>query len=65
MADAPYEFDCAECGRHIVAFVRPSDAALCAACLHLPGWYRDVGLRRRLDPEHDGKETWERTDGRL
>jgi hypothetical protein len=55
------EFDCVECGRHIVILCgeRP-DPKLCAACLMLPGWFRDPRVRSILAPEHDGREVCER-----
>jgi hypothetical protein len=52
------EFDCIECRRHIVRFSEPVRTAghdpapaLCAECLHIPGWYKDSNLRRIFDPE--------------
>jgi hypothetical protein len=48
------EFQCTECGRHIIQICGPPPAdhfGLCAACLMLPGWHADPELRRRLDPE--------------
>lgn len=50
------EFDCIECGRHIIQFCGPSPMKLCAACLTIPGWYRDPRLRAVLDPDHDGRD---------
>src|SRR5258708_36404107 len=50
-ARPPFEFDCAECGRHIVHFGTAGPApALCAECRHLPGWFADDRLRGLLDP---------------
>ena len=51
------EFDCCECGRHIVVLGGPvSYPPLCAACLMLPGWFRKPEMRNILDPEHDGRD---------
>jgi hypothetical protein len=54
------EFDCVECGRHIVRFAAwDNEPALCAECLFLPGWYKSPGLKQILDPTNevpDGKE---------
>lgn len=50
------EFDCAECGRHIVRFPcgEPAlDPPLCGHCIIIPGWYRDPRLADIFDPEHD------------
>lgn len=47
------EFDCVECGRHIIAL--PYDVwkmKMCAMCLHMPGWFNDPKLRKMLDPEY-------------
>ncbi|WP_203158386.1 helix-turn-helix domain-containing protein [Methylobacterium aquaticum] len=67
------EFDCCECGRHIVAIVATSvpTPPLCALCLTCPGWFRHPEVRAAIDPGHDGLEVWERieplggADGRL
>ena len=48
------QFDCIECGRHIMQFGAASPMKLCGACLMLPGWFRDSRLRAALDPDHDG-----------
>lgn len=46
------EFDCSECGRHIVVICGPvNEYRLCAACMMLPGWHDIPELRRRLDPD--------------
>jgi hypothetical protein len=41
------EFDCCECGAHIVAGAaeKPPEPPLCAICLFLPGWQEDPKLR--------------------
>jgi hypothetical protein len=57
------EFDCCECGRHILVVCGPISAPLCAACLMLPGWYRDAALRNLIDPGHDGEEQPLHKDG--
>ncbi|HEY8136221.1 MAG TPA: hypothetical protein VIF61_00175 [Methylocystis sp.] len=56
------EFDCIECGRHIVTFVLVAGAehSLCVACLLPPGWFKDLAFRAVLDPEHDGIDAIER-----
>ena len=43
------EFDCPECGRHIIAFC--PRVFLCALCQMVPGWFREPGLAKILDPE--------------
>jgi hypothetical protein len=44
------EFDCCECGRHIISYGygsdRPPEPPLCAACLMLPGWPSIPELRK-------------------
>ena len=63
------EFDCCECGRHIIVVVGviPDRLSLCAVCISMPGWFRDPRLREILDADHDGLEVCEReaSDGRL
>lgn len=56
------EFDCIECGRHIVAFVlcQGVEHGLCVACLMHPGWFKDAAFRGALDPDHDGLDAVER-----
>ena len=56
-----YEFDCCECGRHIVVLSGPKpDPPLCAACLMLPGWPRDKKLSAVIDPGRRAPgEPWE------
>ena len=46
------EFDCCECGRHIVVIAGPvSEFHLCGACLMVPGWHEIPELRAVLDRE--------------
>ena len=59
MNDHSREFDCAECGRHIIQMI-PDDRHLCAECIFMPGWFKNDDLRAVLDPEHDGKEAKDR-----
>lgn len=42
------EFDCSECGRHIVAIVVDEipEAGLCALCVALPSWHESFEYRR-------------------
>jgi hypothetical protein len=52
------EFDCVECGRHIIRFAGDG-GVLCALCLFTPGWFRNEELREIFDPEHDGIEAFQ------
>ena len=45
------EFDCTECGRHIIGFGPGWYVKLCAHCMFLPGWIRDPRLVKMLAPE--------------
>jgi hypothetical protein len=46
------EFDCCECGRHIIQIAGPvSEFGLCAACTFMPGWLDDPKLVAVLDPD--------------
>jgi hypothetical protein len=47
----PYEYDCSECGRHIVNILGPVPFDLCATCISLPGWMDDPELVLVLDPD--------------
>lgn len=47
------EFDCCECGCHIIAFGDPRIPPLCGFCLFLPGWFNEPVLVAVFDPEHD------------
>lgn len=43
------EFDCVECGHHIVSICPPDPAEVrCAHCIVLPGWFNDPKLREWL-----------------
>lgn len=50
------EFDCCECGLHVVAIVaeRLPEPPLCAWCLFRPGWHEDAQLVKIIDPEREG-----------
>jgi hypothetical protein len=54
--DEGREFDCVECGRHIVSFGNIIlDAAhrdTCAACFSIPGWFNEPEIARMLDPDN-------------
>lgn len=51
----PTEFDCGECGRHIVSIIAltPTAPRICATCTLVPGWIEDPILRKALDPCDD------------
>jgi hypothetical protein len=49
-----HEFDCPECGRHIVQICGPR-MTLCAACQSVPGWFHDPAIARILDPDQRRK----------
>jgi hypothetical protein len=57
----PAEFICSECGAHVVAITADATpyGALCAHCLHMPGWFRDPRLVAIFDP---GRKTTENTN---
>lgn len=61
----PAEFDCDDCGQHIVALALdvPPNPALCAECVHLPGWFEDPVLRKMLAPYLPPLTKEEPTDG--
>lgn len=48
------EFDCRECGRHIISIGNQSLAVThpdtCAACFSIPRWYLDPELAQAIDP---------------
>lgn len=66
MSEAPpercREFDCLECGRHIVVVFAPAwiQEDLCGLCIHHPGWFHSDVLRGILDPDHDGRDRSDR-----
>lgn len=44
--DGSAEFTCVKCGQHIVEVVHmPGRPAICAICIHLPGWQDDPQLK--------------------
>lgn len=46
------EFDCIECGRHIISFMRdPELPKLCGVCIGMPGWFRIPEVRDLIDPD--------------
>lgn len=52
VAEHGREFDCVECGRHIIRVIhRPGELLICAECMFMPGWYTVPELRDILDPE--------------
>lgn len=54
--DGAEEFDCIDCGRHIIRLVGVPPDHFCGLCLMWPGWYRDPELRLRLDPEGESHD---------
>lgn len=50
------EFDCCECGRHIIRIIPDGTGPVCGACIFMPGWFRDPEIRAVLDPSHDGRD---------
>lgn len=51
------EFDCCECGRHIIIVCGGiPEPPLCAACMMMPGWFSNPEVRAILDPDHDGRD---------
>lgn len=46
------EFDCVECGRHIISIGNPSGNCRCGACISIPGWHLDPELRQQIDPDY-------------
>ena len=60
--DCP-EFDCFDCGRHIVLISgQMTTPPLCAACLFMPDWFKDPALREMLDPGHSGRNPADRDE---
>ncbi len=52
-SDGTYEFDCIECGQHVIAIGSPTfrEFNLCSLCLALPGWFNSPALVAILRPE--------------
>lgn len=50
--DGVCEYDCRDCGRHIIVICGPN-TGLCAACTAMPGWFRDPDLATRIDPDYE------------
>jgi hypothetical protein len=52
--DCP-EFDCKDCGRHIISVgstaLQDLHGNICAACWSFPGWFNDPEVARMIDPE--------------
>lgn len=49
----PREFDCVECGRHIIQIIGyTEEPELCAACMTMPGWFNYPSLCDLIDPEN-------------
>jgi hypothetical protein len=48
------EFDCVECGRHIIVICGP-ETDKCAACISLPGWFLIDEVARIIDPDGSRK----------
>jgi hypothetical protein len=48
------EFDCVECGRHIIVLgnfaLQAKHPNLCTACWSEPGWFYDPERARAIDP---------------
>ncbi len=46
------EFDCCDCGIHVVAIIpeKAPEPPLCAMCLFVPGWFEDPQLVAMIDP---------------
>jgi hypothetical protein len=52
VVDHSEEFDCLECGQHIVRIIAdPAAPKLCAHCRFMPGWFRNAEVRALLAPE--------------
>ncbi len=47
------EFDCTDCGRHIVLICGWPGTRKCGACVVTPGWFRDPTLRKAIDRDYD------------
>lgn len=44
------EFDCGDCGRHIVRIIPTRGPAICAECLYMPGWFNIPQVKAMFDP---------------
>ena len=53
-SDEKTEYDCCECGGHVVGCVPSPTHPYCAICVWLPGWWRDPAMRDRLT--HDEQQ---------
>jgi hypothetical protein len=52
--EGPEEFDCIECGRHIIRIIAELDRPkICACCMMIPGWFTVPELRAIIDPDVD------------
>ncbi len=57
------EFDCVECGRHIVVVTdNECRRRVCAPCMAIPGWFRDPELRARIDPQQSKSSDAEKAE---
>lgn len=46
-----HEFDCIDCGRHIISLCGPAGEVRCASCLAMPNWFLNLELKRILEPD--------------
>lgn len=53
MLDMSEDFDCVECGRHIVRLHSSWPEKLCVECVHIPGWFKNPQLKAILDPTYE------------
>jgi hypothetical protein len=62
----PAEFICTECGAHVITIVedKPPYGAICAHCLHMPGWFNDPQLVAIFDPERLTTSNSQTTEGK-
>jgi hypothetical protein len=57
LVEREQEFDCIECGRHIIRLAAPpNQPKFCAECLMIPGWHTDPKLRKILDPDYERED---------
>jgi len=52
MTDRGHEFDCIECGRHVVRMVCMPNIELCGMCISTPGWHENAEIRAVVDPDY-------------